>query len=867
MQTITVDMTPGFRQPTIHYSQNDVGTTFAIDLRSRFGDTLPASPTVKIQATKPSGFGFSIEADSVVDSVATFTTVATMTDEAGRFLAELEVSDSGVVLYTANFYMEGEANPHPIGTTDGSQETIIPTLTLLVERVEAAASSVLDMTVNATTLAAGSQATYSYDEDTNTATFGIPQGEAGAGAAGVTASAYSSSKTYTVGDYVIHNSNLYRCTTAITTAEAFTAAHWTQVVLGDDVCDLKSAIKQIGTSTEIYNLASASVSGSSAWRIDVINDVIVPQVGETYYLHIDSVTNYVDTVCARLRFRNGTTNLYYVEMTIDDVQNNRSVSTTLTDSSADNVQLLLIRNSTASAVADGATQFSGIRITKGVDAAIYIADAEFDLDSNNDFNSLKSSVNSLENELNSFEAEAQYDVERLNTIDTKNNGFLVSSLSWLSNSYAIFFDRDVFVKSINPSFNTSDKTVVYTIAKLNTDYVQDGASYEVTDTINGTTNTALTLNRVITKNTVIRMNCSDARLNYSEIQYSRTPYPYSPKICYATGGTISSVTSWANMRPMGVFEVYEQMPFWETYDNYWLGKKIVWFGTSIPEGGYGGNRLTSYPVMVGEKLGCAMYNEAIGSSSISRTLPSYISTNNPYGFDTTDFEFAARCLADNLTLKQWLIDNYNGGYFTSNVPSSMTDTLKNTIKNYSYERKVDRYLSGGEVGEADLYVFDQGYNDDFENRDVEALEAQYGIDTTYCFDGGMNFLIRRILTSNPDAKIVIISHYTNNAPCGNQINTNHVEAVCAAQKAVADRWGIKFINLYEQLGWSGQIITTTGYWDSTTHEWVNSGGTSQQITVKNMHVRDKTHPFTDASGKSNTKIAEVLASEIERLYK
>lgn len=619
------------------------------------------------------------------------------------------------------------------------------------------------------------------------------------------------------------------------------------------VADLKSDINKIGTNTELYSLASKGVSGSSAWRIDIINDVIVPQAGETYYLHIDSVTNYVDTVCARLRFRNGATNLYYVEMTIDDVQNNRSVSTTLTDSSADNVQLLLIRNSTASSVEDGTTQFSGIRITRQVDEALFIADADLDLDYNNDFKSLK--------------LESKYDLRNLNVIDTKNNGFLVSSLSWLTNSYAIFFDRDVFVKSINPSFNTSDKAVVYTIAKLNTDSVQDGATYEVTDTINGTTNTALTLNRVITKNTVIRMNCSDARLNYSEIQYSRTPYPYSPKICYATGGTVSSVTSWANMRPMGVFEVYEQMSFWETYDNYWLGKKIVWFGTSIPEGGYGGNRLTSYPVMVGEKLGCAMYNEAIGSSSISRTLPSYISANNPCGFDTTDFEFAARCLADNLTLKQWLIDNYNGGYFTTNVPSSMTDTLKNTIKNYSYERKIDRYLSGGEVGEADLYVFDQGYNDDFENRDVEALEEQYGIDTTYCFDGGMNFLIRRILTSNPDAKIIIISHYTNNAPCGNQVNDSHVKAVCAAQKAVADRWGIKFINLYEQLGWSGQMIETTGYWDSTTHEWVNSGGATQQISVKDIHVRDKTHPFTDASGKSNTKIAEVLASEIESLYK
>lgn len=244
MQTILVDMTPGFRMPTIYYSQGDVGTQFAIDLRSRFGDSFPTGTTVTIQATKPSGFGFSVSADSTTGGLCVFTTTAEMTDEFGRFPAELKVTKTGLTLFTANFYMDGERNTHPEGTTDGSQETVIPELTQLVERVEDAASSVLDMTVNATTLAAGSQATYSYDEDTNTATFGIPQGEAGAGAAGVVASAYSASSTYAVGDYVIHNSNLYRCTTAITTAEAFTAARWTQIVLADDVSNLKSDLNR-----------------------------------------------------------------------------------------------------------------------------------------------------------------------------------------------------------------------------------------------------------------------------------------------------------------------------------------------------------------------------------------------------------------------------------------------------------------------------------------------------------------------------------------------------------------------------------------------------------------------------------------------
>lgn len=57
-----------------------------------------------------------------------------------------------------------------------------------------------------------------------------------------TAPAYSSSATYAVGDYVFYNGALYRCTTAITTAESWTAAHWTAVVLGNDVSRLDESI-------------------------------------------------------------------------------------------------------------------------------------------------------------------------------------------------------------------------------------------------------------------------------------------------------------------------------------------------------------------------------------------------------------------------------------------------------------------------------------------------------------------------------------------------------------------------------------------------------------------------------------------------
>lgn len=270
MQSINLNLIPGSFQQVFNCSQGDIGRQLTAKLFD--GSTayeIPAGSTVKIKATKPSGFGFD-ESATFSGSTVTITTAETMTNEWGRFPAELVITKDGNVIGTANFLFNIEKNPHPDSTVDGDAEEVIPELTLLVERVEAAASSVLDMEVVATTLPAGSQASYSYDEDLNKATFGIPQGEAGAGAAGVVASAYSSSKTYKVGDYVIHNSNLYRCITAITTAEAFTAAHWTQIVLADDVSDLKSDLQAIKQPTK--NLADPNLYAKNG--ITYGNDVI-----------------------------------------------------------------------------------------------------------------------------------------------------------------------------------------------------------------------------------------------------------------------------------------------------------------------------------------------------------------------------------------------------------------------------------------------------------------------------------------------------------------------------------------------------------------------------------------------------------------
>ena len=54
------------------------------------------------------------------------------------------------------------------------------------------------------------------------------------------ASEYSTSQKYAVGDYCIYDSKLYKCTTAMATAEAWTSAHWTVTDCGNELKELNS---------------------------------------------------------------------------------------------------------------------------------------------------------------------------------------------------------------------------------------------------------------------------------------------------------------------------------------------------------------------------------------------------------------------------------------------------------------------------------------------------------------------------------------------------------------------------------------------------------------------------------------------------
>jgi len=97
---------------------------------------------------------------------------------------------------------------------------------------------------------------------------------------------YSSSSTYAVGDLCIYNNILYQCNTAISTAEAWNANHWTQTSI------VLSTMKYYTDTYSNYNMKNGSIVFQKVGRVvnfyadgDIVN---LPTGSHTYISSIDS---------------------------------------------------------------------------------------------------------------------------------------------------------------------------------------------------------------------------------------------------------------------------------------------------------------------------------------------------------------------------------------------------------------------------------------------------------------------------------------------------------------------------------------------------------------------------------------------------
>ena len=142
MENTLLNLVPASYLPEVHLSQYDVGRTITFTLKDGASDySVPSGASITVKATKPSGLGFEV-ACTFNGGTVTLVTTDTMTPENGRFPAELSIVSGNTTIGTSNFIFNIERSPHPEGTIDGDAETIIPELTLLVERIEAAAEDV-----------------------------------------------------------------------------------------------------------------------------------------------------------------------------------------------------------------------------------------------------------------------------------------------------------------------------------------------------------------------------------------------------------------------------------------------------------------------------------------------------------------------------------------------------------------------------------------------------------------------------------------------------------------------------------------------------------------------------------------------------
>ena len=95
-------------------------------------------------------------------------------------------------------------------------------------------------------------------------------------AKGISSDAYDNSKSYAVGDYCIYDNKLYRCITAIESAEEFNIAKWKQTTVGKEVKQLNSNLveqKMLGWNVPeecpVQNIVSNEVFTQKVGRVDL----------------------------------------------------------------------------------------------------------------------------------------------------------------------------------------------------------------------------------------------------------------------------------------------------------------------------------------------------------------------------------------------------------------------------------------------------------------------------------------------------------------------------------------------------------------------------------------------------------------------
>lgn len=118
----------------------------------------------------------------------------------------------------------------------------------------------------------------------------------------VIAEEFSSSATYVLGSYCVYQNNLYRCTTAITTAGSWTGnTNWTQILVTEDI-KAKTTIQSItyaqwnALSPEEKAANDYVITDASSISGSILTAATIPYSNTTSGLLADDVQDAIDEV-------------------------------------------------------------------------------------------------------------------------------------------------------------------------------------------------------------------------------------------------------------------------------------------------------------------------------------------------------------------------------------------------------------------------------------------------------------------------------------------------------------------------------------------------------------------------------------------
>ena len=135
--------------------------------------------------------------------------------------------------------------------------------------------------------------------------------------------------------------------------------------------------------------------------------------------------------------------------------------------------------------------------------------------------------------------------------------------------------------------------------------------------------------------------------------------------------------------------------------------KILWLGTSIPYGNITGED-NNYPKMVGDMLGCTIYNNARAGSLLSYLYPSPSWTTSAQ----VNAEFATGyCLsATHAELETKYRNVLNTVRENEGLSTQWVEDWMNDFKAHSFESLVIPYIDGT-IADCNVVIIDHGFND------------------------------------------------------------------------------------------------------------------------------------------------------------